>query len=230
MAFRKACIALVVVSVAPGFVLAQPVVDPDSCHAYGAVAGNMSWEDARAAAGAMSFRGVPGHLATVTSQHETDFLLGTFGARDSYALGGVQSGGPEPAGGWTWITGEPWGYTNWAPGEPNNALIHGEEEDRLCWRTGTAPKWNDVAADINAPDYHMLGFFVEYDLACCVADWNHDGVTNSTDVSDFINDWFQDQLDGTLVTDWDGNGVVNSTDVSGFINSWFEDAGGGGCG
>ncbi len=57
----------------------------------------------------------------------------------------------------------------------------------------------------------------------CSADWNDDGVTNSTDVSDFINDWFEDQAFGTLVTDWDGNGVSNSTDVSMFINSWFED-------
>jgi hypothetical protein len=61
-------------------------------------------------------------------------------------------------------------------------------------------------------------------LGVCVADFNCDGVVNSTDVSDFINQWFQDQVDGTLVTDWDGNGVVNSTDVSEFINSWFEDA------
>ena len=27
----------------------------------------------------------------------------------------------EPAGGWSWVTGEPWSYTNWAKGEPNNA-------------------------------------------------------------------------------------------------------------
>jgi hypothetical protein len=57
----------------------------------------------------------------------------------------------------------------------------------------------------------------------CGSDFNHDGTVNSTDVSDFINQWFQDQLDGTLLTDWDANGVVNSTDVSEFINSWFDD-------
>jgi len=57
----------------------------------------------------------------------------------------------------------------------------------------------------------------------CPADFNGDGTTNSTDVSDFINAWFQDQLDGTLITDWDANGVVNSTDVSSFINDWFMD-------
>jgi choice-of-anchor B domain-containing protein len=56
----------------------------------------------------------------------------------------------------------------------------------------------------------------------CPADWNHIDGVNSTDVSDFINDWFTDQLNGTLVTDFDGNGVVNSTDVSEFLNAWFE--------
>jgi hypothetical protein len=29
---------------------------------------------------------------------------------------------------------------------------------------------------------------------CCRADWNNDGVSNSTDASDFINSWFEDQI------------------------------------
>ncbi len=57
------------------------------------------------------------------------------------------------------------------------------------------------------------------------ADFNGDGIVNSTDVIDFINAWFVDQVEGTLVTDWDGNGIVNSTDVGAFINDWFEDTG-----
>jgi hypothetical protein len=62
------------------------------------------------------------------------------------------------------------------------------------------------------------------DTCQCPADFNRDRTVNSTDVSDFINQWFQDQQDGSLVTDWDLNGVVNSTDVSDFISAWF-----GGC-
>jgi glucose/arabinose dehydrogenase len=56
----------------------------------------------------------------------------------------------------------------------------------------------------------------------CVADFNHDAIVNSTDVSDFINQWFQDFVDGTSITDFDRNGIVNSTDVSEFINAYFE--------
>jgi hypothetical protein len=63
----------------------------------------------------------------------------------------------------------------------------------------------------------------------CPADFNGDGVVNSTDVSDFINAWFEDLAAGTLITDWDRNGVVNSTDVSEFINDWFVDTAAG-CG
>jgi len=56
----------------------------------------------------------------------------------------------------------------------------------------------------------------------CAADWNQQDGVNSTDVSDFINDWFADIMQGTLLTDFDNNGVVNSTDVSQFLNAWFE--------
>ena len=75
-------------------------------------------------------------------------------------------------------------------------------------RTGPAVFGDDLGACDDCP---------------CVADFNCDGTVNSTDVSDFINQWFADQVKGTLITDWDGNGVVNSTDVSAFINDWFED-------
>ncbi len=55
----------------------------------------------------------------------------------------------------------------------------------------------------------------------CLVDWDGNGIVNSTDVGEFINDWFEDQVFGTLVTDWDNNGIVNSTDVGEFINAWF---------
>ncbi len=55
----------------------------------------------------------------------------------------------------------------------------------------------------------------------CLADWNDDGTVNSTDVSDFINDWFTDQAKGSTVTDFNHDGVSNSTDVSDFINAYF---------
>ncbi len=63
----------------------------------------------------------------------------------------------------------------------------------------------------------------------CEADWNRDDIVNSTDVSDFINAWFNDLAFGTRETDVDQNGIINSTDVSSFINSYFDGIAGG-CG
>jgi hypothetical protein len=55
----------------------------------------------------------------------------------------------------------------------------------------------------------------------CIADWNRDGITNSTDVSDFVNTYFDDQATGAAHGDVNCSGVSNSTDVSDFINLWF---------
>ena len=68
---------------------------------------------------------------------------------------------------------------------------------------------------------------LESTLPACPVDFNDDGAVNSTDVSDFINAWFADQVNGTLITDWDANGVINSTDVSLYINDWFNAVAGG---
>jgi hypothetical protein len=56
-----------------------------------------------------------------------------------------------------------------------------------------------------------------------LADWNADGLVNSTDVALYINDWFAAQVTGSIVADIDGNGVVNSTDVSAIVNAYFEE-------
>ncbi len=65
-------------------------------------------------------------------------------------------------------------------------------------------------------------FILNVEFQCCRVDWDGNGVVNSTDVSSFINDWFEDQAMGTVTTDFNGDGLSNSTDVSDFINAWFE--------
>jgi hypothetical protein len=64
-------------------------------------------------------------------------------------------------------------------------------------------------------------------LLVCPADWTCDGVTNSTDVSEFVNAWFEDLAHGTLRTDVDASHVVDSADVTEFLNRWFDDVGAG---
>lgn len=78
------------------------------------------------------------HLATITSQMEQDFVAANFlsvfvwlGATDLAQTGT-----------WRWITGEPWGYTNWQAGEPNN---QGGVEHYLSTATANLLQWNDAA-------------------------------------------------------------------------------------
>ncbi len=101
-----------------------------------------------------------GYLATITSAAENSFVwsntaIGT--DIDLWALDGADNyQGPwlgvfkqysysNPAMGWVWITGEPWQYTAWAQGEPNN---YGGGEDRLqyFWQPDIQQDmvWNDV--------------------------------------------------------------------------------------
>jgi len=125
----------------------------------------MSWTSAKTQAASMSFLGNPGRLATITSQAENDFVVNNLplfvnSSDDSYWLGGFQpTGSPEPAGGWQWITGEPWAYTNWRPGEPNN---FGNIEDSVeMFSSGQNGKWNDLD-NSDLASHQSQGFIVEF--------------------------------------------------------------------
>ena len=118
-------------------------------------AGGINWGTARTAAPSV----LPGgHLATLTSPGENSFVYSLASGDPSLWyidglgngigpwLGGYQpAGSPEPAGNWTWITLEPWNYTNWAPGEPNN--VDGIENYLHLFgpQTLMGPTWNDLA-------------------------------------------------------------------------------------
>jgi hypothetical protein len=81
------------------------------------------WDDALDDLNAL----LPGfHLATITSQEEQNFVNDMLAALDlgysQWWLGGLQVplDEPDPAAGWTWVTGEAWQYTNWHDIEPND--------------------------------------------------------------------------------------------------------------
>jgi hypothetical protein len=97
-------------------------------HYYSAVhiGKNLSWEEANAVASRLMFKGKRGHLATITTPAENAFLIDTFPhpREIGFWLGGYQDPNApdykEPKGGWRWVTGEPWVYENWAPGQPDD--------------------------------------------------------------------------------------------------------------
>ena len=123
----------------------------------------ISWLEARDAASAMTFNGLHGHLATLTTQGESDFVTSHFqgDSSRSFWAGGYQdtsaSDYSEPAGGWRWVTGEPWVFTNWGAIEPSG---DGNYLDLFPPTfSGSENKWNDTINN----DGHGLGYVVEFE-------------------------------------------------------------------
>src|SRR5438270_9119201 len=79
----------------------------------------LTWAQARDAAAALAYAGLPGHLATINSSNEGQFILNNVPnaqAGSTHWIGGYQDrlapDYSEPLGGWRWLTGEPWSVTN----------------------------------------------------------------------------------------------------------------------
>ena len=131
-------------------------------HWYEAVSkeGGCTWAEAYADAQTKSHRGLRGHLATITSAQESLFIIDHFpeALRGSYFLGGYQDRHApdyrEPDGGWRWITGEFWQFTNWHGNgleQPDNGKTVGGPEDYLQF-TGSGG-WNDCDLKTRASGY-----------------------------------------------------------------------------
>ena len=138
------------------------------------------WDDANAAANGSSLCGKSGHLATITSNEENDFVnsirdafVTANGGGPQYWVGGFQtSKDDEPRGNWMWVNGEgsfpgantgP-AFSKWAAGEPNDC--GGVEEHLTLGRFANSPGqsfdgslWNDEGC---APG-SIAGYIVEYD-------------------------------------------------------------------
>jgi hypothetical protein len=97
------------------------------------------------------------HLATITSQAEQDFVAGTLlnKVAGEFWLGGYQPDSVnDPAGSWSWVTGEAWGYKNWKPSEPNDYYGPGSEQHLALWKNGNwDSEWNDEGNVNNIDGY-----------------------------------------------------------------------------
>lgn len=150
-------------------------------HFYKYITSTHSWTSAKTEAAKHSLFGMPGYLATVTSQVESDFIKnklqsdGWVGGSDDFsqinaALGTTQFANQGSAEGkWYWVTGPEKGtaistgnnnpvavngaYLNWNPIEPNNS---GNNEHYMQVYSNNAGKWNDL------PNSSRLGYVVEF--------------------------------------------------------------------
>jgi len=169
---RIRAVALVLLAAGFGALLeappvsAPPILNLSNGHYYEAIAGNVTWTDAEGTAQARMFLGCPGHLATITSQPEQDWIVATFPlaappGQQGYWIGGSQPpGSPEPAGNWAWVTSEPFTFTAWMVGEPNNVMGIEDALQLDGRQLGGSPRgaWNDYPRA-----YTLPGFVVEYE-------------------------------------------------------------------
>jgi hypothetical protein len=134
-----------------------PFLNPANNHYYYAISpGALDWDTARIAAQSFSYLGATGHLATITDAAEADFLTNTFGNR-AWVGASQDLSSPsysEPLGAWTWVTGEPFAYSAWAPGEPND--FGGTEDYLEVFNTG---EFNDQPAN---GSNQVTTFYVEF--------------------------------------------------------------------
>lgn len=115
---------------------------------YGIVTTQATWPDAVAYCEARD-----GHLVTINSAEENEVV---YNLMPSTYLGASHE---TEEGTWEWVTGEPFTYTNWAPGEPTNWSPYDElPENVLTFWGDTYPgQWNDV------PGTNESGFVCEYE-------------------------------------------------------------------
>ena len=127
---------------------ATPILWTGNGHEYTSVSlPDTSWNDSKA--NLQSTLDDGWYLATITSQQEQDWIQANVLQQQpgfEFWLGGFQfpSDEPSPNAGWTWVTGEPWSYTNWATVEPNDNMGPGSEQFLAIHGTdSTLGFWND---------------------------------------------------------------------------------------
>lgn len=173
--------ALLLLLLFAGSARAVPVCDGSTGHCYDTNAGqalaNNTWAGAAASAGTASFNGQPGHLVTITSLAESLFIStnlgGSFlgqwiGLRQVAQTVEPGTCAQGPAGGWSWVTAEPFYsgptscvFENWAPAEPNNGdpLPFGAEDFAHFFAGADAEgnQWNDANGNT------VMGFVIEWE-------------------------------------------------------------------
>ena len=168
-----------------------------------------------------------GYLATLTSHAENDLAGRLSQGLNPMLLGGFQDHSSpnysEPGGGWRWVTDEPWAFSNWGAGEPNNSSNgHGEPgEDYLySWTVAEGFKWND--GDNLCPECPPSRFLIEWSADCNNDDIVDYGQIISAQLADANSDGIPDICQQPTCRDADlfRNGVINGADLGILLSQW----------
>lgn len=107
-------------------------------HSYQVFDASLTWEEAKAACAAKG-----GHLATITSQEEQDFVSNLLSSHSKFFYW-IGASDARQEGTWEWVTGETWNYKNWLRGQPDNhSDLNGRTENYLAMER-TSKGWNDL--------------------------------------------------------------------------------------
>ncbi|MEZ5300783.1 MAG: hypothetical protein R3F11_09020 [Verrucomicrobiales bacterium] len=132
-------------------------------HVYALIRGNPNWRDAQKMAESWG-----GHLATITSKEEDDWIKETFFGElrlDEYiTLGGyLDSSKKQGPLGFSWVTGEPFQYQGWT-GKQKGQIRQPDFSGKIdCIVTGRynnyEPGWFDHRSSLS----NVIGYLVEWD-------------------------------------------------------------------
>lgn len=133
-------------------------------HYYQFVSVGMSWAEAEARA-----RSRGGYLAVITSKEENDAVIGYVSHfmdrdHDTCWIGATDEG---CEGKWEWVTGEPFEFTDWGSGAPNDGGLepHNFAQHHLSLNLrddyGGRVRWNDH----RYPTGGRVSFLIEWDSA-----------------------------------------------------------------
>lgn len=183
------------------------VTDPASGQRYVLVP-STTWTGAEALA-----QSIGGHLASIGSFEENDFILknfGNFNGQDRRLWIGFTDQDVE--GDWQWSDGTPVTYTNWNGGEPNNA--NGVEH--YAEMLGSNGAWNDLN-DAGAGYVHLA--VIELGEGGgpgdCISDLDGDGFTSGIDLGIVLAEW-----GGPGKADLDNDGIVGGVDLGIVLAGW----------
>lgn len=159
-----------------------PILDVTTGSYYATVsAPGITWTQARSDAALAMHNGRRGRLVTLNDQQESDLVFQRLGGADECWAGGFQDlASPtfsEPGGGWTWITSEPLGFTQWLPGEPNNAGALGGQDFLMLRQSGPFGAYWQDAADLDQAAGYVIEFeYTGVGTTYCAANINSTGV------------------------------------------------------
>jgi hypothetical protein len=154
-----------------------------------------------------------GHVATVTSAGE-QAVIRSVGTQAGQWTNPVLGGRRNTSNVFQWITGEPWGFTGWAPNEPSCTC----EKYLMLYENG----WNDT--NTTARPWAI----VEYSADC-----NNDGIVDFGQIRsglmiDANGNFVADCCEGAprcfaCPGDITGGGEVNGIDLAAVLGAWGTD-------